>query len=271
MSRPTRATAGPIAANRTAAAVVASSRAARDGYGGDLERPHHREWAQLPAPAPRRMSRSRSRSPTARQPALDRADRPAQVPRRLLMGAALEVAEHHRRAVPLGQPLDLLVEEPLQLDVATRRVSRVPAFGRVLFEATAGGRRSPGARRGPKGHLMQPGAERVAHPEPARLLHQDQEGRLERVLGVVRVGQRRRGRPAGPSARAARPGRRRPARRPRPGRSRTAPGAGRRSARGSAPTLKSVRSCRRTAPSFPMATAGALRRTVPHDAPTRVM
>ena len=52
---------------------------------------------------------------TARQPALDRPDRPAQMPRRLLVGAALEVAEDHRRPVPLGEPVDLLVQQPLQL------------------------------------------------------------------------------------------------------------------------------------------------------------
>ena len=37
------------------------------------------------------------------------------------------------------------------------------------------------------------------------------------------------------------------------------------------PTLKSVRSCRRTAPSLPMAIAASLRRAVPHAAPTSVM
>ena len=46
-----------------------------------------------------------------RQPALDRPDRPAQMPRRLLVGAALEVAEDDRRAEPLRQPVDLLVEQ----------------------------------------------------------------------------------------------------------------------------------------------------------------
>ena len=39
------------------------------------------------------------------------------------------------------------------------------------------------------GHPMEPGADRVADPEPAGLPDQDQEGRLEGVLRVVRVGQ----------------------------------------------------------------------------------
>ncbi len=47
----------------------------------------------------------------------------------------------------------------------------------------------PGTGRGPVGDLMQPGAERIPHPEPARPLHQDQERGLEGVLRVVRVGQ----------------------------------------------------------------------------------
>ena len=36
---------------------------------------------------------------------------------------------------------------------------------------------------------MQPGAERVPHPEPTGLLEQDQERRLERVIRVVRISQ----------------------------------------------------------------------------------
>ena len=53
--------------------------------------------------------------PPTRLPALDRSDRPAQMPRRLLVGATLEVAEHHRCTVALGEPVDLLVEHSPQL------------------------------------------------------------------------------------------------------------------------------------------------------------
>ena len=47
----------------------------------------------------------------------------------------------------------------------------------------------PGAGRGPIRDLVQPGADRVPHPQPARPLHQDQERGLEGVLRVVRVRQ----------------------------------------------------------------------------------
>ena len=36
---------------------------------------------------------------------------------------------------------------------------------------------------------MEPGTQRIAHPEAAGLLHQDEEGRLEGVLRIVGVGQ----------------------------------------------------------------------------------
>ena len=47
--------------------------------------------------------------PGSRQPALDRADRPAQPLGRLVVGQALEVAEHDRRPILLRRPTDLVV------------------------------------------------------------------------------------------------------------------------------------------------------------------
>ena len=176
-------------------------------------------------------SRARSRSPAAREPALDRPDRPAQVPRGLLVGQALEVAEHHRRAATFGQPVDLLVQQGQQLVVAVGGRDLVGGLGRAPFQATRRrGRRSapaprsdrrPDAARGRAN--PRPRAPRPAAPGPGTW----PGTRPRRHAG--RPG--RRGRPAGPSGRAARPGPRRPARPPRPGRSRTAPGAGSRSAR----------------------------------------
>ena len=156
--------------------------------GGDLERPRHGERAQLRGDAAAEQAVAEA-SAAPRQPALDRADRPAQVPRGLLVGAALEVAEDDRRAVTFGEPVDLLVQQPLQLDVAARGGSPARRHRRAPLEATVAGGRRPGARRGPVGDLVQPGAERIPHPEPARPLHQDQERGLEGVLGVVRVSQ----------------------------------------------------------------------------------
>ena len=43
-------------------------------------------------------------------PALDRADRAADPPRRLLAGLSFQVAEHDRHAVAFGQPVDLLMK-----------------------------------------------------------------------------------------------------------------------------------------------------------------
>ena len=45
------------------------------------------------------------------------------------------------------------------------------------------------ARRGPQRHLVQPGSQRVAHPEAAGLAHQNQESGLKGILRVVRIGQ----------------------------------------------------------------------------------
>ena len=50
-----------------------------------------------------------------RQPALDRADRAAELRRGLLVRLALEVAEDHRGPVPRRQPLELVVDRRAQL------------------------------------------------------------------------------------------------------------------------------------------------------------
>ena len=160
------------------------------GQGGRTRRgfdPAATASAGPPGARPRRSRRSRRRPSAAGEPALDGADRPAQVSRGLLVGAALEVAEDDGRAITLGKPVDLLVQEPLELDV--RLGPGLPVHRRLSFEAAMAGRGGPGTRRGPVGDLVQPGAERIAHPEPAGPLHQDQERGLERILDVVVVRQ----------------------------------------------------------------------------------
>ena len=97
--------------------------------------------------------------PAPRQPALDRPDRPAQMPRRLLVGAALQVAEHHRRPVAFGQPVDLLVEQPAPARrraptrASLHRARRMPfvpcAAGRRPTGHTTRSDRPPDAARGP--------------------------------------------------------------------------------------------------------------------------
>ncbi len=62
-----------------------------------------------------------------------------------------------------------------------------PELGRPLLVAPPTGRRGPGVAGDPVSDVMEPGPERVAHPESARLAHQDQECGLECILGIVRV------------------------------------------------------------------------------------
>ena len=131
----------------------------------------------------------------AEEPALDRAHRPAEVPRGLFVGAAFQVAEDDRRAIALGEPVDLLVQQPLQLEVPLGP-GLLRGDRRVAFEAAVAGGGRPGAGRGPVGDLVQPGADRIPHPEPARPLDQDQERGLEGVLRVVRIAPARPGRRA---------------------------------------------------------------------------
>ena len=76
--------------------------------------------------------------PPARLPALDRPHRPAQMPRRLLVGASLEVAEDQRRPVALGEPVDLLVEHPPQLVADLVRGSPASTSPRDVRAGAAG-------------------------------------------------------------------------------------------------------------------------------------
>ena len=168
-------------------------------------------------------------SPT-RKPTLDRADRPAQMPGRLLVACALEIAEDHgcRGSVPEAGRSRSGEAAPARPQGSAAGTSSGLA-ARTLVPPPPGDR-GPGTRSGPVSDLMQPRAQRIPHPERASLAHQDQERRLEGILRRRAGRPARRGRRAAPSARAARPVPRRPARRPRPDRSRTAPGADRPSA-----------------------------------------
>ena len=130
--------------------------------------------------------------PAPGQPALDRPDRASEVPRRLLVAAALDVAEHDRHPVAVREPVDLRVDQAGELfaDSISSRVSvrhrDRPPFGRPPPTG-----RDPGADRGAAGDPMEPGTQRVAHPERAGPPHQDQERGLEGVLGVVVVAEDR--------------------------------------------------------------------------------
>jgi hypothetical protein len=110
------------------------------------------------------------------------------MPRHLLVGAPLEIAQHQGRAVAFGKPLDLRVEDQPQLVAGLDAALRCRHRRTLFMPPSAGGGRAS-ARRGPEGHLMEPGTERVAHPETRGFLDQDQKSGLEGILRVVRVGQ----------------------------------------------------------------------------------
>ena len=101
--------------------------------------------------------------PSPGQPALDGADRPAQMPGRLLVGASFEVAEDDRHPEPLGQSVDLLVQHRPQVVVRLGVGSRGRQGGIPLVLAPAGRGRSGGGRDADS-HLMKPRAQRIAAP-----------------------------------------------------------------------------------------------------------
>ena len=124
--------------------------------------------------------------PPPRMPALDRPDRPSQMPGCVLVRVPLEIAEDQGCAVALGKAVDFLVEHPPQFVV--RLGEALPGRrcrGCSLFVPAAPGRGRPGARCRAASHLMEPGAQGIAHPEAAGLLHQHQEGGLEGILRVL--------------------------------------------------------------------------------------
>jgi hypothetical protein len=106
------------------------------------------------------------------------------------VGAALQVAQHDRHPVLLGQPPQLPVEQRSQVepDVSLQRrglghVSHLPFPG-----APAGGNR-PGLQGGAAGDAVQPVADQLAGHDRGRPAGEDEEGGLEGVLGVLLVGQ----------------------------------------------------------------------------------
>ena len=137
--------------------------------------------ARPPAPSPpesagqdRRGGHAPADQPLAkpfrpREPALQRPEGPAQLPRRLLPRQALQEAEHDRCAVPPRQPVDLLVDERAEV-VGTRVAGRwIGHLGGPPLVPPPPGRGRPGAPGDPAGDLMQPGGQGVLHPQRAGL------------------------------------------------------------------------------------------------------
>ena len=173
----------PAAANRAATARVDSTREGSRGgrrAGQPPRREHRRGDAHAAAIEPRPQE-----LPAAREPPADRADRPGEQPGGLLVRLALEVAEHDRLAV--------LAREPASSSWSKGRTSSsnkpsgagpVGLRDRLDIGRAVSRRGRPRPMGRPVGHAVEPGGQRVAHPDRTGLPHQDQERRLE---GVVRV------------------------------------------------------------------------------------
>ena len=127
----------------------------------------------------------------AGEPAGKRSLRDAQPPRGLLARQALELAEDERPSIPRGQACQLLVENRPQLVCETAGRSASTCCG-LLTCASLARRRAArtaslvgSAVRDP----VQPARHLLAPHDRRRLPRQDQERRLEGVLGVVHVPQ----------------------------------------------------------------------------------
>ncbi len=110
------------------------------------------------------------------------------MPCRLLVTTAFEITENDGRPIALGEFFDFCVNQTIEI-LGFHGLRLRPGGGHALFVAPPEGGGQAGARRRAKGNLMEPRAERVAHPQAARLPDQDQERGLESVVGFELAGQ----------------------------------------------------------------------------------
>ena len=122
-----------------------------------------------------------------REAAPDCPYRAPQVLRRFRVGPALQVAEHDRHTVTVGKTVNLLMEDRDQF-ACTVNVLTVPRpFGSPPFVDPPPLSLNSGPHRGAAGDPVQPGPQRVAHPERVPLADQDEEGRLKCVVSFVLI------------------------------------------------------------------------------------
>ncbi len=116
------------------------------------------------------VSRSRKPLSPARQPAMNRADRTAQAASRLLRAEALQQAQHDRLSIPLRQAAQLFVENFSKV-IQNRLVRRLGRFSvcQSLVPPSPHHSRPRAARRAVR-DLMEPGTQRIAHPQAPGLL-----------------------------------------------------------------------------------------------------
>ena len=108
-----------------------------------------------------------------------------QMIRRLVARQPLEVAEDDRQAEPIGEPLDLLVQDRAEIVGSPGLDAPQPARGLFDFAAAGGG--GPGLERRPIRHPVQPGPHRIPAADRTRLAEQQHERGLERVVGRIQV------------------------------------------------------------------------------------
>ncbi len=130
-----------------------------------------------------------NQSAAFRLAALDGPDRPAEKPCRLLVRAALQVAEHDRRTIFLRQPVHLFVDRGIKVRIARRAFDgsgRIIDCATLFVLAPSDDGRSE-ARRRAASDLIEPWPQRVLHPKRSRLADQDEEGRLKGIFRLVLI------------------------------------------------------------------------------------
>jgi hypothetical protein len=127
--------------------------------------------------------------PRLGQAAGERALGDAQLPGRVLARPAFQLAQDDGSTVAGRQALDFLVEDLPPVLAFGRRGRRLGHDDHLLLTLAAAGQDGPGFEGGPPGHAVQPARHPVARHDARRLAGQDEERRLEAVLGVVGVRQ----------------------------------------------------------------------------------
>ncbi len=129
--------------------------------------------------------------PPARKAAAHGSHRQSEPVRRFFVRQPFEVAGNDRSTIRRGNPIQLLMKHRADLgtlDVVIACDFLFRSRNRPQFNL-APIRVGFGTQRHPKRNAVQPPAQRVMVPDPARPAHQNQKGRLKRVFDVMRLAQ----------------------------------------------------------------------------------
>src|SRR6266545_7542375 len=122
------------------------------------------------------------------QAALDRSCRAAELPGRLVAGTALQMTEDQRRSIALRQPVQFVVEHRQEFLGAQllQGIGGPPAGGPMFVALPRCRLRSPFERYTIR-YLVEPAGQRGTIADRGSLACEDEESRLESVLGIVAV------------------------------------------------------------------------------------